>query len=400
MIKIGNFYRFVLFAFLIVICSVNLNFVSPKTFGIPVDLVFQTLVLIILLPVIIKGIKIEKSSKVYIIFTIIIIWSFVTTFNQDYLFSYKYITFSLLMAWVTMTLGFLFSKVVYFRPKKTMWIMFVLLTLFFGYYAYSALSQEGLTRLAGALGGAAVIHVSILLVLSYFFHKFFHNKKHTIINLIFVFLNLSFVVLTGSRAGLLSVILFVLLFLMLRINNKKMLGVVLFLSVVSVFIVTNFPMDRYSSLEITGRTMNLNVVTDYATQSPQALLLGNGYGTIFQWFAYGYGGLPTLKGNLVQTLFGSALYHAHSTFLEILGEMGLISLILFLGIFIIVIKDFWITIKDKSLKNTMLLAVICTMPSFALDLYLLANWDVSFVWWLFVFSALSIKSEEKLSKEF
>ena len=85
---------------------------------------------------------------------------------------------------------------------------------------------------------------------------------------------------------------------------------------------------------------------------------------------------------------GEILGHAHSTFLTVLVEHGVIGVGLLLGL---MAATYWAAIRSRGDEPWRwgLITAIAVVPAFFFDTYLFRNPGTSFIWWLVVLAGLS-----------
>ena len=377
--------------------------------GVPISYIVMLLFLLIAVPLLFYKNKNRESTRVYILFSAILAWALISSIYSDYIIGYEYILYPILVAWLCLTLSFLYSKVVSFKNinvEKLITRLAYLLTGIFVLYAIwfsFNFSFSYTERLKGPLGNAATIHLIMLPVLAIHLGNVF-MKKRKFIPISASIITFLTIIMTGSRTALICLVLLIFLLLFERISIKKTIIIGL-ISIFCYLIILNVvSTDRYQSFEDAARQTNLETSLEISTQSSKTLIFGTGYGTIWPWYYYENSEVNPLSGsNMINTLHGRALYHPHSLLLGVLTELGLIALIPLLVILLIMVKSFLKSRKTNTwLKKFLLIGLISSLPSFLVDLYLIKNWNVSIVWWLFLFIALSIpnnRDEQEVLKK-
>lgn len=337
-----------------------------------------------------------SRRKILVYFTILILWAFVSLLWSDTpsvgIHSLFYV---LAISWFAMASSYVVSYL--FVDNGIKWegiitrIAFFLTAVFVVYtfmYVFGSVSSYGGVRLRGPLGGAAVIHVIMLPVLAVHIANIKRRSNPVTLSWIAALLTIGEIFLTGSRAGVATMLIMVILLFIKRGTIKTY--VILILSASIIFFSLNMLMDfeRFTNFEDSKRQLTHQTSLQIATQSTSNFLFGQGYSALWPWYLY----TESMRGssnveNMVYTHYGFILYHPHSVFLQLLVELGAVSFIPFLIILANIIK------KLRNIKDTMrkfiLMAILCTLPSFLADLYLFNNWQVSMVWWLFVFAGVA-----------
>lgn len=359
-----------------------------------------------LLPLIHVKNKSLHSKLVFVLFTGIIVYAFFTLLWNDSQIGIFNLIYPLVISWISMAVGYFFSKVINNEDELnriTTNLSFLLCFIFVIYSLESLLglglrSEEGsyitpelgVERLKGPLGGAAVIHITMLPVLSIFLAKIIYKHPPVILYWVATILIGITTILTGSRAALFSMIVVFILFLFVQRSFKLLLTTLLSILFIFVSIIPIISFDRFSNMEDIARFQSYSTSLKLSMESVSSFILGQGYGNIWTWYPHDIGlktGVISKWDNLKLTHAGIVLYHPHSVFLELLTELGVFSVLAFLMIIIILVNKF---IKNKhGLTNYIIIGIIATIPSFFLDLYLLKNWKISTIWWTFVFIALS-----------
>lgn len=340
------------------------------------------------------------AQKIYVLFSLILLWAFVTTLFKDYVFEYKYVLQPLLSSWLILTLAFVYSKVVCFKNinhnKLLITFSYFLSSVFVLYALWFSFdfSFEYSGRLKGPLGNAATIQIAMLPVLSVHLGNLFLNKVRTL-PLLATIITFLTIILTGSRIALLSLIILIILVVLNDFSGKRLL-ILCFVSIVSMLFIINYgDIDRFQSFDDSLRKTNFETSLQISTQNASSFILGQGYGTVWPWYFYENG--PTnilLFGNMIDHYYGKLLYHAHSLFLAILTELGFIAFFLFVLILIMILKEYVKIRKGQNMEKYLMMGILATIPSLVTDLFLLKNWNVSFVWLLFLFYVFSVQSKQ------
>jgi O-antigen ligase len=98
---------------------------------------------------------------------------------------------------------------------------------------------------------------------------------------------------------------------------------------------------------------------------------------------------------MVTTQWGPALNSAHSTFLQVLVELGLAGCLLLAPVIIVPVIVLVRRLAPSLRRQTRpdpdvvpLVALVATIPAFLLDTYLLKNYGASLWWWLVALGCL------------
>ena len=194
-------------------------------------------------------------------------------------------------------------------------------------------------------------------------------------------------VLTGSRGGLLALVLVIAMIIMNRPSVKKILSSLLVL----VAVIATAPgvlLDRTDRMvgeekdgSIQKRTELLIIGLKVVTQKP---LLGVGPGNIGQAIvAYEYRGHA--EAEVPSYLFGEAFTVAHNLFLEMFGELGIIGGVLFLGVIFFSLYSYWKAHRRARRKGeyfSLAYALLTAMAGFLFAGLFLSQGKESVLWFL------------------
>lgn len=382
-------------AFILLISLISLRSRYTTLFDLSYSDILVLGVFVILFPLIfMKHMRSQSAKQVYALFTFILCYAFATTLWVTFKVDYWYILYQLLLTGLTVTIPYLTSTIAndkHINSNQLLTNFSIVLTLVFLYYITQQIPGE---RLDGYLGGAALIHAIMIPVIAVFLNNIMH-KQRVLISLIGTFITMSALFLSESRAGLLALILFALLTILRRISVKRIMAVLLPLILFIPIILSFASTDRYSrGFEDPARTENLKTGMRFATQSIGTFLFGNGYGSIWNWYAYQMGILTSWAFPVELTKFGYIMVHPHSVFVGLFAELGVIGTLPFLAILVVIIREFWRSNKAKNeLRTNILGAIICTFPTLHTDIFFFRNWEISIVWLFFVFTALCLPLE-------
>lgn len=396
MIKVGNLYLCILMAFIVIITLSSYRPVITIN-GADYDVItlFFIGLFVIALPLVIYRRKRPSALFCIMCFNFIVFYAFAQLLFDD---NTKFINiFPLLITFLCANSAYLISKIVtpgFINEKKLITIISIFLSFSFILYGlvFSINDPTGTNRLRGPLGGAAVVHLPINIMLIFNLSNAF-NGYRTRLSFLLALLNLICVFLTGSRAGVATSLLIILVLFMFNLNLRRFFKILLPIIFISIIIFITIPHDRLTNFEDLARMQNMETALKISTNDLKTFLFGYGYGKVWPWYSLenGPNRINVQFNNIIMTPFGPCLYHPHSVFLEILTELGVINLFFFVLMVISIIIH---TLKSWQFKNiykrNLCLGVICTLPSFFTDLYLFKNWNISFIWWLFLFIALSI----------
>lgn len=400
LLNIGKFYRSVLFLYIAIVCLLPVYHYQIIIEGISIEIIYIFLFLLVALCMPLSSYHINNhvSRKVFINFNVIIIIAgFSIAINEQLIGKFNEY-YSLFVTWCNMTFAYLTSKVIMFKTidlKKTISMLSLLLTtVIFFYILWWIFFYHMETRLTGLIGASSVLYLPMVLLLSIHLSNI-TTKSNRLSSIIGSFIAIAGILLTNSRAGLITLVLLLLFFLFKKISVRKLvLGAVIIL--ISIAFVSKFSsLDRLKSFESLAREENIKTSLQISTSSFKNFIFGTGYGDVWQF------GSKSPDAGFIGTAYGMLLHHPHSTFLKIFVELGAVGLLLIIFILGVIAKEFYGSIKrNNAHRSYILFAVLCTSAvSFSTDLFLFQNWHISLLWWLFLFLGLLYPEEKKLTKQ-
>lgn len=248
-------------------------------------------------------------------------------------------------------------------------------------------------RLWTQAGGAAVYPVLLMVALAVAVAALVRHHRPRL-SLVLVLCHVVMLLLTGSRGALLMMALFAVLALV-RLRHHTGLGArlaglpvwsQLLVGLVVVLAVVSSPLTGRLGDNPGYRMLTWRVGVDALGTHPDRWLFGLGSGTIWPWFAYESTWQPVPWRSRLVSPFGETLYHAHSLYLGVLAELGLVGLaLLTVVVFLLVIR--WI--RGEGATAAVLASAVCAcLVGFAFDTYLFKSFPISWVWWLAAFAVL------------
>ncbi|MSS44790.1 O-antigen ligase family protein [Cutibacterium sp. WCA-380-WT-3A] len=238
-------------------------------------------------------------------------------------------------------------------------------------------------RVSTKLGGAAIGHVVVLLALAVAVDAAMRNR-HRIASSMAAVSHLACIAVSGSRAGIISVALFVVGVVLFRRSRRtrKQWAITaastIVASGVAIWIVSRA---RTGSLVDPARARTWALAGRVMMDSPNHFLLGTGYGMIWPWFAVESTFMPESSHGLRLTHYGYTLPHAHNLIIQVAGELGVVGLV-----FLFVCLGTVIAVCVKGIRGgytVVSLGVLATMVAFLMDTYLIKNFPVALFWWFF-----------------
>ncbi|MGA4670827.1 O-antigen ligase family protein [Propionibacteriaceae bacterium Y1923] len=297
----------------------------------------------------------------------------------------------LLTAWLTMAAGVVSVLLVpAVRRLSTLWWAAWLLVVTSLVAWPRAVLVHDSPRLATGMGGSATIHLVFLLCVGLFLGAAWqgHRPRWSLVGAAAA---AGCLLLTGSRSGLLSLAVLVVLVLVwlgrrlsIRLAAAALAGVVLVGAAVIAFV----PAARH--LVVFGdelRGTNLATAWRVFTSDPVTTVFGFGSGRLWPWYAFDarYWAVPW-RGQ-VHTSVGDVLTNPHSVLLGVGVELGIVGLLL-LGVLVAVLLvrlvQGWRQRSDQgfgSFADGLTLALVAGLVAWTFDFYLFKNFAVSYWWW-------------------
>ncbi|QCV87582.1 O-antigen ligase family protein [Acidipropionibacterium jensenii] len=254
---------------------------------------------------------------------------------------------------------------------------------------------HGSARLATGMGGSAVVHVPLMLAAGVTMAAALAGWRRWW-SLGLAALGVLAVVLTGSRAGVMCMLLAGVVIALQWLRSRRAwigAGVVV---VVAAILVTAVPvLHRLFNPIDELRAKNLDTSLTFWASTPTHILIGVGSGRLWPWYAFDSHLLRTPWRGMVTTHWGPALNSAHSTFLQVLVELGLVGCLLLAPVIIVpvvvLVRRLWPSLRRHARpdpEDVILVALVATIGAFLLDTYLLKNYGASLWWWLVALGAL------------
>lgn len=349
-------------------------------------------VFLLLVPLYFKKTESTSAADVTIkLLYFIIAYALLSTIWTSYDGSYRYIFYQVSLTFLTISIPHLVSKITndkHINYHKLISNISLLLTFVFLFYIL--ISQATYFRLNGPLASAAIIGVVIIPPLAVHLHNIMSRTRVLVSAIGFVICLLS-VFLTQSRVAIVMLALFLLASLLRKPTIKRVGVTALLMILILIFFSQDLSLDRFQEkgFDDQARSIMHDSSISWWTHSTSTVFFGNGYGDIWQWAAYQQGEVSQYDGSWKHTEHGPVMYHAHSILNQLLAELGLIGMIAFAFIIVILIWEGYKSWRDKTeLKTNIIIALICTLPTFFTDLMIFRNWGVSIVWLFYLLTVL------------
>ncbi len=272
--------------------------------------------------------------------------------------------------------------------------------------AWNAAFTDLYGRLATRLGGAAVLHTALLLGLAVCVGAALQGYRRWLSAIAAVLYLVSFLA-TGSRAGLISLGVFLVLALgpglLLSARNRPsrlplliggtLIGLAAF-TMVAIQLLQSRGVDRSGG----GRTDTWFYGLDQTLSSLHSLVFGVGYGVLWPWYGFEAKVLPQPGAHGDKQMpDGTTLSHAHNLYVAVFAEQGLIGLALLLVVVAVTLWAWWRS--RGAVELTLAAALAAGLVSFAFDTYLIKNFPVSFVWWSCLAVLLALQKHRRAISE-
>ncbi|AFV88301.1 Wzy_C domain-containing protein [Acidipropionibacterium acidipropionici ATCC 4875] len=307
-----------------------------------------------------------------------------------------YLVVPVLTAMATLLLAVALVRVLPAEPvhRVLWWPAALTLACAFAQWPRSAV-VHGSPRLATGMGGSAVVHVPLLLATGVALAAFLAGWRRWW-SLGLTVIGVAAVVLTGSRSGVVCLVLAGVVVGLQWLRSRRAWLVAGAVVIVAGIVVAAVPMlHRLLNPTDELRAKNLETALGVWTETPKHLLLGVGSGRLWPWYAFDSHLLRTPWRGWVGTQWGAALNSAHSTFLQVLVELGLLGMLLLIPVVVVPVvvlaRRLWPGLRGASrpVPDTVpLIALVATVPAFFLDTYLLKNYGASLWWWLVLLCCL------------
>ena len=388
---------FAFFVLLIAVTPMSNRFVQFAGYNLSYSDLLMVFLLLLTIPLLWKtNIQNKQVKRSYKLLLFILAYACFSTLWADYDVHGRYIFYQVALAFLTVTIPYLVSKITkdkHIDYHKMITNFSVVLSVILVIYMFQ---MDG-KRLDGLIGGAAIIHMAIVPCFAVFLYNLAKGKK-VITSIVFLVVTFLAVMFTASRAALITLILLVIVFTLQKLTIKKLLSIIV-IAIAGIFMVVGYWQDsRYAEMGFgdDSRSINTQTSIQLSLNSPATFFFGNGYGDIWSWYSIQQGIKPGnwVDPNLLATEKGYVMFHAHSTFNNLIAELGLVGTIPFILFLLILLKEFVSSLKRKDeLVSVILGALICTIPTMHTDLFLFRNWEVSLIWFFFFFTALTYSNK-------
>jgi O-antigen ligase len=252
----------------------------------------------------------------------------------------------------------------------------------------------GIERVCGPLFEASTGYFILLPALSFALQETIDGRVPRFLGGAVTFTLLVTILGLGSRAGILVLLLFLAIFAFVhgrRLGNALLVAA-LATCLAGAWLVV-FSQAKTTRLTKTDDERSYNWATSWeiaAGRSLVANLAGSGYGSWWPWYAteISLEGRDIYKARLNRrvTAYGILLYHAHSTVLALVIELGLVGFLFAVKL----LGTLFRTVLRSSHISCFAWGVAVSSISLLFDLFLFMRPTRDLVWWIYVFGLLRL----------
>ena len=267
---------------------------------------------------------------------------------------------------------------------------------------WNAANAELYGRWATRLAGAAVLHTALLLGLAICVAAVIIGH-HRVLSAVAVLAYMTWLMATGARTGVITLALFIGLFILpsiITVARRRPKRLPLIISGVitgaAFFLVVAWHVMEQRGFKLTGagRIETWSYGIGQALSSLATLVFGVGYGVLWPWYAFETRTLPQAGAHGTKQMpEGVTLSHAHNTYVAIFSEQGIIGFTLLLVIVGVVCWAWWRA--HGVIERAIASGLVATLVGFGFDTYLTKNFLVSFIWWVALASLLTMISHRR-----
>jgi putative membrane protein len=267
---------------------------------------------------------------------------------------------------------------------------------------WNASNAELYGRWATRLAGAAVLHTALLLGLAICVAAVIVGHRRGLSALSSA-AYVIWIMATGARTGVITLALFMALFILPSIidmakrrPNRLPLIVSSAVAGMTAFAAVAWHVMEQRGFKLTGagRVETWVYGIEQALGSLTTLVFGVGYGVLWPWYAFETNSLPQAGAHGPKQMpEGITLSHAHNTYVAVFSEQGLVGLALLLVLAGVVCWAWWRArgVIERAIAS----GLVATLVGFAFDTYLTKNFPVSFIWWSALASLLVMMNHRR-----
>lgn len=256
-------------------------------------------------------------------------------------------------------------------------------------------------RVASGMAGSAVLHVALLLAAAVLADRALaahrQGRPRGVVTGWWAGAGAGLVLtcLTGSRSGLLALGVTTVLGLATwgrGTARRVLLGAVLAGAAALWAAVSLVPsLHRFTVWQSPLRVATYRAALDAVTASPARLLTGVGSGTLFPWYAVEAKHIPAPGDGRIIGPGGAVLSSAHSLYVAVGAELGVVMLAVLMGIVVLLAKKAVDVVRagGRLPASVTTLALAATTVAWVFDTYLTKNFSLSLWWWTVAFATFS-----------
>jgi O-antigen ligase len=316
-------------------------------------------------------------------------------------YDFPYLVFPPVLAWAAMCAGF---TVVSSIPENELagfaeraCAAITLVALVYGIVALfpqlgfreevAADPSFGVLRLAGPLAGPTTLPALFVVGISYLLCGI-GKVRESFLAILLSCVLVSAILLSGSRAGLLALLALGILVVVRRVTFRARLALLVSVVIAGVIIFQFALPERLLDFEDNLRLITYQRSLEAWRVNASTIFFGQGYGQLWPWYIHDVHlalGESRWYAYFVDTPFGRMLQHAHSTFLGILAELGLLGFcLLALALAAQIVP---VVRSAGKFRTSWLLApgILASLVVLMFDTLLFKTFTLSAVWWVFFF---------------
>lgn len=256
-------------------------------------------------------------------------------------------------------------------------------------------------RVASGMGGSAVLHVALLLAATVLVDRGLAARRDGRPGGVVLgwwagaAAGLALTCLTGSRSGLVMLAVTAVLVLVTwgRGTARRVILGLVAAGALTLWAAVSFvpSLHRFTVWQSPLRVATYRAALDAVTAGPAKLLAGVGSGTLFPWYAVEAKHIPAPGDGRVIGPDGAVLSSAHSLYVAVGAELGVVML----AVLLMIVGLLWKKAVDAVRSGGRIgapvttLALAATTVAWVFDTYLTKNFSLSLWWWTVAFTALS-----------
>lgn len=271
---------------------------------------------------------------------------------------------------------------------------------------WDALSHDLYGRLATRVGGAAVLHIALLIGMAICVGAALQGYRRPW-SVLGALAHLGYLLATGARAGLITLAIFMTIMTITTVvstarSRPRLIPlfasgiIVAFIgfAVIALRVVTTRGFDPTGG----GRTETWVYGLNQTFSSFARLVFGMGYGVLWPWYGFEAHVVPQAGSHYDKQMPGGiTLSHAHNLYVAVLAELGLVGMI---ALLVALAATLWALIVAKGpFEKSLAAALTATLAGFAFDTLLIKNFPVSLIWWLALATLLTLQAHRRREEQ-